>query len=36
MELETLEQILKNLKTDSDFYNHGTTQQQYMEQEQRE
>jgi hypothetical protein len=33
--METIEQILTNLKMDKEHYNHGTTQQQYMQEEQR-
>jgi len=34
--METIDQILKNLKMDKEYYSHGTTQEQYMEMEQRE
>jgi len=33
--METLEQILENIKNDKEHYNHGTTQQPYMQEEQR-
>ena len=34
-QLESIDMILRNLKNNSDFYNHGTTEQSYIESEQR-
>jgi len=35
MELETIDQILSNLRKDKDFYSHGTEFETYMQEEQR-
>jgi len=34
--METIEQILTNLKADKNYYNHGTTEEQYMSMEARD
>jgi hypothetical protein len=34
--MESIDEILRNLQTDANYYNHGTTQQQYLESEQRD
>lgn len=34
-ELESIDTILRNLRADKNYYNHGTTEEQYMQEEQR-
>ncbi len=33
--METLDQILQNIRNDTEHYNRGTTELQYMQEEQR-
>lgn len=34
--LESIDIILQNIKKDPEYYNHGTTHEEYMQEEQRD
>lgn len=35
-ELESIDTILRNLRADKNYYNHGITHEEYMQEEQRD